>query len=142
MALNNSKYVQKHGGFLQPSCRATMPPVTFSSPSSYIPIYNWKDYPRLRSFSLEFQTNEYYGILAYALGAEPNSTTTTNTFLSSYKRDFFALEIHNRFLLAYFNLGSTYIRHEVVHEHVSSGKSHQITIEFNDQYAIFKYIYT
>lgn len=151
LALNNSKHIQKHG-LLQPACRPTMSPVTFSSPNSYIPIYTWKDYPKLRSFSLEFQTNEYYGILAYALGADVQQSAqstnsknynhiTSSTFPLSYKRDFFALEIHNRFLLAYFNLGSNYIRHEVVHEHVSSGKSHQISVELNDQYALFRFIF-
>lgn len=136
MVLNNSKHIQKHGQ-LQSGCRETMSPVTFTSPDAYIPINTWRDYPRLRSFSLEFQTNENYGILAYALGPEPS---TKSSPLASYKRDFFALEIHNRFLLAYFNLGgaTSYIRHEIVHEPVSTGRAHQITVEINENYALFR----
>lgn len=149
MALNNSKYINKVGN-IQNSCRKVMDPVTFSSPNSYIPVHTWKDYPKFFSFSIEFQTTENYGVLAYILGADnTNNNNKTNKHnkltnqvqskLLSFNRDFFSLEIHNRFLNAYFNLGTSYIRHEVVHEHVSSGKSHQISVEINDKYAIFKF---
>lgn len=131
MALNNSRHIQKHGMLSAPAtCRETMSPVTFNNPDTYIAVNTWRDYPKLHSFSLEFQTNEAYGVLAYCLG--PESAT-------SYKRDFFALEIHNRFLLAYFNLGNgNYIRHEVVHESVSNGHAHQVTVEINDHFALFR----
>jgi neurexin len=141
LALNDSQQITKHGS-IEKTCRRTMDPVTFSSPNSYIPIHDWKDYPKLRSFSIEFQTTENHGVLAYILGSSssnnnPNQATTS--LLKSLNRDFFSLEIHNRFLNAYFNLGSGYIRHEVVHEHVSSGKPHQITVEINDNTAVFKF---
>jgi neurexin len=140
-----------------------MEPITFSSPNSYIPIHNWKDYPKLNSFSIEFQTTENFGVLAYILGAENSRQLNANTKIGAAKirkfynqnspssgyahhssllvhnRDFFSLEIHNRFLNAYFNLGTSYIRHEIVHEHVSSGKSHQISVEINNKYAIFRF---
>lgn len=142
MAINDSKYIKKEGN-LQKNCRKIMDPITFSSPQSYIPVFNWKDYPKFYSFSIEFQTTENYGVLAYILGPNPNTNIVKNkataSSIMSFNRDFFSLEIHNRFLNAYFNLGSTYIRHEVVHEHVSSGKSHQITVEINDNYALFKF---
>lgn len=124
-----------------------MDPITFSSPNTYIPVYTWKDYPKLYSFSIEFQTTENYGLLAYILGPEQpkkhykRQQQHSSQSSRSLTRDFFALEIHNRFLNAYFNLGgsSTYIRHEVVHEHVSSGKSHQVHVELNDKYAVFRF---
>lgn len=133
---------------MEKSCKKVMDPVTFNSPNSYIPIHEWKDYPKFYSFSLEFQTTENNGVLAYILGADNSNNKNSNknqngnqiqSKLASLNRDFFSLEIHNRFLNAYFNLGTSYIRHEVVHEHVSSGKSHQISIEINDKYAIFKF---
>ena len=146
MAANDSKNIQKIGN-IQNSCRKVMDPITFSSPNSYIPIDKWKDYPKLYSFSIEFQTTETYGVLAYAIGAENRNSSDKNkkpanqiqSKLSSIHRDFFSLEIHNRFLNAYFNLGSSYIRHEIVHEPVSSGKPHQISVEINDKHAIFKF---
>lgn len=127
-----------------------MTPVTFNSPNSYIPVYEWSGSPRLDSFSIDFQTNERYGVLAYMLGAEngnnmnnPNAynklTSQIQSKLLSFNRDFFSLEIHDRFLNAYFNLGSSYIRHQVVDEPVSTGTSHQITVEINDKYATFKF---
>jgi neurexin len=127
-----------------------MDPITFSSPNSYIPIYEWNEFPKFNSFSIEFQTTENYGVLAYILGADNTQnndktnkhnkiTNQIQSKLLSFNRDFFSLEIHNRFLYAYFNLGSSYIRHEVVHEHVSSGKSHSISVEINDKYAIFRF---
>ncbi|CAF0848819.1 unnamed protein product [Brachionus calyciflorus] len=144
MVLNNSELVNTHGK-LEKSCRKVMEPVTFSSSNSYIPILEWNDYPKLNSFKIEFQTTENHGVLAYILGKD-NLNTHSDHFtkpiqseLLSFNRDFFSLEIHNRFLNAYFNLGTNYIRHEVVHEHVSNGKSHQITVELNDKYAIFKF---
>jgi neurexin len=126
-----------------------MDPITFTSPNSYIPVYTWKDYPKLNSFSIEFQTTENYGILAYILGPERpehqkkvvknKQHLKRQSKMAALNRDFFALEIHNRFLNAYFNMGNNYIRHEIVHEHVSSGKSHQITVEINDKYAVFRF---
>ena len=59
--------------------------------------------------------------------------------LLSFSRDFFSLEIHDRMLYAYFNLGTSYIRHEIVSEPVSTGKSHQISVEISDKYATFKF---
>jgi leucine-rich repeat transmembrane neuronal protein 1/2 len=131
-----------------------MDPVTFSSPSSYIPIYVWKDYPKLYSFTIEFQTTENNGVLAYVLGAENNNliknkkrqnlknqnSQSTKITPSSINQHFFALEIHNRFLYAYFSLGGNdYIRHRIVNDHVSSGKSHQIYVEIQDRLIYFKF---
>jgi len=140
MALNDNKYIRKEGT-LQKSCRKIIDPISFSSPQSYIPVPHWKDYPKFYSFSIEFQTTENNGVLAYILGSNINTPIKSSSKQQSnyFNRDFFALEIHNRFLNAYFNLGSNYIRHEVVHEHVSSGKSHQITVEINDNYVLFKF---
>lgn len=151
MAITSHKRIQKHGQ-LQSACHETMSPATFNSPDTYIAVSTWRDYPKLRSFSLEFQTNENYGVLAYVLGPEPSSSdgqqqksattaTTSPALPNSYRRDFFALEIHNRFLLAYFNLGGstpTYIRHEIVHEPVSTGRAHHLNVEINDNYASFR----
>lgn len=119
-----------------------MDPVTFNSPESYIPIFEWKNYPKLYSFSIEFQTTENYGVLAYVLGSTNDNKVlyqNSDSYLQSMHRDFFALEIHNRFLNAYINYGSNYYRHEVVHEHVSSGKQHQIQVEFHGGYVTFKF---
>lgn len=140
MALNESKFIKKEGN-LQKSCHKIMDPITFSSPQAYIPVATWKDYPKFYSFSIEFQTTENYGVLVYILGPNTNSNNNKNTKsqVASLNRDFFSLEIHNRFLNAYFNLGTSYIRHEVVHEHVSSGKPHQISVEINENYALFKF---
>ena len=155
LALNNSQLVTKYGNVAvaasgsaeASSCRKIMDPITFSSPNSYIPVYAWNEYPKLYSFSIEFQTTENYGILAYILGPEKTAAAaqSNNKLKRQSKqnaangRDFFALEIHNRFLNVYFNLGTSYIRHEIVHEHVSSGKSHQISVEINDKYALFRF---
>ncbi len=143
LALNDSSYIKKEGT-IQKSCRKVMDPITFSSPQSYIPVPTWKDYPKFFSFSIEFQTTENYGVLAYILGPNTNTNSVNknkspSSSLMSLNRDFFSLEIHNRFLNAYFNLGTSYIRHEIVHEHVSSGKSHQISVEINDNHALFKF---
>lgn len=151
LALNESSFIKRVGNLQTTTCQQVMTPVTFSSPSSYIPILQWKDDPDLLSFSIDFQTNERYGVLAYILGAQnPNNNNNPNSFnklthqiqskLLSFNRDFFSLEIHDRFLNAYFNLGSSYIRYEVINEPVSSdGKSHQITVEINNKYATFKF---
>lgn len=149
LALNDSKQISKHG-IIEKTCRKTIDPITFSSPISYIPVIDWKGYPDLKSFSIEFQTTENNGVLVYILGSPQinkrsskissySSQHQSSSLLKSLNRDFFSLEIHNRFLNAYFNLGTSYIRHEVVHEHVSSGKPHQISVEINENYAIFKF---
>ena len=146
LALNNSQFISKIGN-VQKSCQKIMDPVTFSSPNSYIPIQYWKDFPKLYSFSIDFQTTENYGVLAYILGPDNylsnksirNNKITSSSALSSLNRDFFSLEIHDRFLNAYFNLGTSYIRHEIVNEQISSGKSHQITVEINDKFATFRF---
>ena len=128
-----------------------MDPVTFSSPQSYIPIKSWFNYPKIYSFSIEFQTTESYGVLAYILGPEKETNMSLNSnnnnklknqqpsALGLFNRNFFSLEIHNRFLNAYFNLGSSYIRHEIVHEQVSGGKSHQLLVEINEKFVLFKF---
>ena len=139
---DSSQFIHRVGD-IQKNCQKIMDPVTFTSPHTYIPVLRWKDYPRLYTFSIEFQTNENYGVLAYILGKENTAHAVnrrrSSSSLLTFNRDFFSLEIHNRFLLAYFNLGSAYIRHEVVHEHVSSGKSHQIYVEMNDKFASFRF---
>jgi neurexin len=138
-------FIKKYGN-IERGCKSLIEPVTFSSPNSYIPVLDWKDYPKFYSFSIEFQTTENYGILAYLLGAD--NTNNTNKIanknqdrskLLSLNKDFFSLEIHNRFLNAYFNLGTSYIRHEIVNEHVSTGKTHQITVQINEKHATFKF---
>jgi neurexin len=145
LVLNGSRHVKKFGD-IQSSCQTVLDPVTFNAPESYIPIYKWKDYPKLNSFSIEFQTNENHGILAYALGeiqAQNRSSLAkspeTLRDLESLGRDFFALELHNRFLNAYINYGKVYYRHEIVHELVSSGRSHQLTVDFDEKYVTFKF---
>ena len=140
LILNDNKYNEKND---IKTCRNITDPVTFNSPESYIPIYNWKNQPKLYSFSLEFQTIENNGVLAYILGAANNATTkngkTPDSSLNTLNKDFFALEIHDRFLYFYVNYGSNYLRYEVVHEHVSSGKSHQIQIDFNGNFVTLKF---
>jgi neurexin len=149
LALNGTRNSQMFGDF-QHSCQSVLDPVTFNSPDAYIPIYAWKDYPKLDSFTIEFQTNENHGVLAYVLGSNKahnaSSTQEANDMtvhslndLESLEQDFFALELHNRFLNAYINYGKVYYRHEVVHEHVSSGRSHQLTVDFDDKYVTFKF---
>jgi neurexin len=144
LTFNDNKFNEKNDLNMKKTCRNITDPVTFNSPESYIPLFNWKSSPKLYSFSIEFQTVENHGILAYILGATNsynNNTknTKTDSFLVALNRDFFALEIHNRFLNVYINYGSTYYRHEVVHEHVSSGKSHQIQVEFNGNFVTLKF---
>ena len=141
MALGDHKQITTHGK-LQTSCHKLIDPVTFDSPNSYIPITNWYEYPKLFSFSIDFQTTENYGVLAYILGSDNNFKTGLNNDQSpllSLNRDFFSLEIHNRFLNAYFNFGAEYIRYEVVDEPVSNGKPHQLTIEINNKFVSFKF---
>lgn len=143
--LFNDSHLIKVNGKIEKSCKNVMQPITFSSPDSYLPILYWKNYPSLNSFTIEFQTNERNGILAYILGSEntvkhiSQIENLRNSRLISFNRDFFSIEIHNRFLNAYFNLGSNYIRHEVVNEQVSNGRSHKLIVEINQQYAIFKF---
>jgi neurexin len=155
LAISGNESIHFHGGDakMKQSCHKVVDPVTFSSPESFIPITKWKDYPRFYHFSLEFQTTESFGVLAYILGKYDNHSSDhqndqqylikkNNEQLSSLialNRDFFSIEIHNRFLNVYFNLGSNYIRHEIVHEHVSNGKSHQISIEINEKFALFRF---
>jgi hypothetical protein len=140
LIINDNKHNEKND---IKTCRNITEPVTFNSPEAYIPIYNWKNQPKLYSFSIEFQTIENDGILAYLLGVVNNVTTRNgkiaDSFLKTMNRDFFALEIHDRFLYFYVNYGSNYLRHEVVHEHVSSGKSHQIQIDFNGNFVTLKF---
>ena len=140
LLLNDNKYNDKNE---LKTCTNITEPVTFNTPESYIPILNWKKYPKLYSFSIEFQTIENHGVLAYILGAENNNSVVKNakteSYLMSLNRDFFALEIHNRFLYLYLNFGSTYLRLEVAHEHVSSGKSHQVQVEFNNNFVTYKF---
>ena len=67
--------------FLIKDCARVMTPVTFNSPNSYIPVYEWSGSPRLDSFSIDFQTNERYGVLAYMLGAEnDNNMNNPNAY--------------------------------------------------------------
>lgn len=141
LILNSNKYNENAE---IKTCKNITNPVTFNSPEAYIPIYQWKNQPKLYSFSIEFQTIENNGILAYILGATKNNTSAinpdkTNSFLVSLNRDFFALEIHDRFLYYYINYGSGYVRRQVVHEHVSSGKPHQIQIDFNGNFVTLKF---
>ena len=142
--LNNSNLV-KEIGKIERTCTNVMKPITFSSPNSYIPILEWNSYPILNSFTIEFQTNEKNGILAYILGAENTNNYLTqiknlmSSKLLSLNRDFFSLEINEHFLIAYFNSGTSYIRHEIANQQVSNGKSHQVIVELNQQYAIFKF---
>lgn len=141
MALSNHKQITIQGK-LETSCHKLIDPVTFDSPESYIPISNWHEYPKLYSFSIDFQTTENYGVLAYILGTNNNYQTNFtggNSPLLSLSRDFFSLEIHNRFLNAYINLGSEYVRYEVVDEPVSNGKPHQLIVEISQQFVIFKF---
>ena len=83
LALNNSNFIKKVGS-MQKDCRKVMDPVTFSSPNAYIPILEWRDYPKLVSFSVDFQTNERYGVLAYILGAALFYIITNITASLSY----------------------------------------------------------
>jgi neurexin len=54
--------------------------------------------------------------------------------------NFFGIEIHNRFLNAYFKFGlDKYIRHEVTRESVSSGRAHQLEIEIESDHILFKF---
>ncbi|RNA23776.1 neurexin-1-like isoform X2 [Brachionus plicatilis] len=143
LLLNNSHLV-KENGKIERTCQQVMQPITFSSPNSYIPILEWTNYPLINSFTIEFQTNEKNAVLAYILGAEnfqhrAHIDHLMRSRLLSLNRHFFSLEIHNSFLNAYFNLGTNYIRHEVVHVQISDGRSHQLTVELNQQYAIFKF---
>ena len=138
MALNEHKQVNRVGT-MHKDCSKIMDPVTFSSSDSYIPILNWTDYPKFYSFSLEFQTNERNGILAYILGAQNDATVPANSSLVSLSRDFFSLEIHDKFLNAYINLGSKYSRHEITNERVSSGRSHQVSVVLNPMQAIIRF---
>lgn len=141
LVINKDKQITISGEIVT-SCQRVMEPVTFSSPDSYIPITNWNEYPDLYSFSIEFQTTENFGVLAYILGEENLSRRNeqkTKSPMLSLQRDFFSLEIHNRLLNAYFNLGSKYVRYEIVQEHVSDGKPHHLSIEINKQFVVFKY---
>ena len=147
LVLKKDKSITNEGS-IQSKCNKIMEPVTFSSPQSYIPIKSWFNYPKIYSFSIEFQTTENYGVLAYILGPERESNLSLHynnklknqqpSPLGLFDRNFFSLEIHNRFLNAYFNFGSSYIRHEIVHEQVSGGKSHQLLVEINEQFVCFK----
>ena len=55
LALNDSSLITKYGK-IENSCNKIMDPITFSSPNSYIPIYEWNEFPKFNSFSIEFQT--------------------------------------------------------------------------------------
>ena len=78
MAMNDSKLIVKEG-VIEKSCNKITDPITFSSPNSYIPINEWKEFPKFNSFSIEFQTTENYGVLAYILGADnTNNNNKTN----------------------------------------------------------------
>ena len=115
-------------GHMIPSCQQITHPITFNSPDSFIPINTWPQYPRIKSFSIDFQTTENFGVLAYMLGHK--------------KFSFFSLEIHNRLLNAYFKFGESfeYVRFEVVNEDVSNGKPHQLRVEVNENnFVTFKF---
>ena len=117
MAIDKHKQIGFVGELMTP-CRAVNEPVTFSSPDAYIPISNWNEYPNLFTFGIEFQTVESYGVLAYVLGNSNQRDyqidyRQNQSPLIAFQRDFFALEIHNRLLNAYFNFGSNYTRFEV-----------------------------
>lgn len=146
MAIDSHKQIS-FVGELQTPCKAVNDPITFSSPDAYIPITNWNEYPNLFTFSIEFQTIESNGVLAYILGSNSQKDyqidyQQNQSPLITFSRDFFALEIHNRLLNAYFNFGSKYTRFEIVKEHVSNGKPHHVSVEIHQKFIVFKFDHT
>jgi len=141
LVMANSNQIIFSGRVLT-NCQSHTDPVTFTSPDSFIPINTWSQFPELHSFSIEFQTTENFGILAYILGTPSNDLSTSNSAHSpvlSLKRDFFALEIHNRLLNAYFNFGEGYVRFEVVEVEVADGKPHQVLVKIGQDFVTLRF---
>ncbi len=137
LALAGSNQIILNGRALA-NCQPSTDPVTFISPESHIPITTWPQFPALHSFSIDFQTTENHGLLAYALAADTNDLAALSPVLS-LTRHFFALEIHNRLLNAYFNFGQGYVRAEIADVDVSDGKPHQVSVQIGQDFATLRF---
>ncbi|MGH0161090.1 UNVERIFIED_CONTAM: hypothetical protein FKN15_065013 [Acipenser sinensis] len=105
---------------------ATLDPITFETPESYITLHKWNA-KKTGSISFDFRTTEPNGLLLFSHGKPKHHKDAKNPQM--LKVDFFAVEMLDGHLYLLLDMGSGTIKTRAVNKKVNDGEWHHVDFQ-------------
>ncbi|MBN3320243.1 NRX1A protein, partial [Atractosteus spatula] len=105
---------------------ATLDPITFETPESYITLHKWNA-KKTGSVSFDFRTTEPNGLLLFSHGKPKQQKDTKNP--QTMKVDFFAIEMLDGHLYLLLDMGSGTTKTKAVNKKVNDGEWYHVDFQ-------------
>ncbi|XP_030626536.1 neurexin-1a-like isoform X8 [Chanos chanos] len=106
---------------------ATLDPITFETPESYITLHKWNA-KKTGSISFDFRTTEPNGLLLFSHGKPKQQTKEAKSPLT-LKVDFFAIEMLDGHLYLLLDMGSGTTKTKAVNKKVNDGEWYHVDFQ-------------